>query len=60
MRKKVYLAVLVFAVLVLVLRGIPDVAAGIAAHGITGTNYGEIVFPFLLGAVALYQYRRQE
>lgn len=60
MRKKVYLGVLVFAILTLVLRGIPDVAAGIAARGITGVNYGPVVFPLLLAALALYQYRRQK
>lgn len=59
MKKKLCLAVLVLAVLAL-LRGIPYVAAGIAARGAFGVNYGAVVFPVLLGAAAWYLYRKQE
>ena len=60
MHKKLCLAVLVFAVMALFLRGIPYVVAGIAARGVLGVNYGSVVFPVLLGAGALYLYRKQE
>lgn len=60
MKKKLCLALLVFAVMTLFLRGIPYVAAGIAARGVWGGNYGSVVFPILLGALALYLYRKQE
>ena len=60
MKKKLCLALLVFAVMTLFLRGTPYVAAGIAARGVWGVNYGSVVFPILLGALALYLYRKQE
>lgn len=60
MKKKLCLAVLVFAVMALFFKGIPSVAAAVAAHGILGANYGAVGFPILLGAAALYLYRRQE
>lgn len=60
MHKKLCLAVLVFAVMALFLQGIPYMAAGIAARGVLGVNYGSVVFPVLLGAGALYLYRKQE
>lgn len=60
MKKNLCLAVLVFAVMALFLRGIPYVAAGIAARGVWRVNYGSVVFPVLLGVVAFYLYRKQE
>ena len=60
MKKRLCLVVLVFAVMTLFLRGIPYVAAGIAARGVWEVNYGSVVFPILLGAVALHLYRKQE
>ena len=60
MKKKLCLALLVFAVMTLFLRGIPYVAAGIAARGVWGVNYGSGVFPSMLGALALQLYRQQE
>ncbi len=60
MKKKVYLAIAAFALLTLLLKGIPHVAAGISQRGIWNVNYGMVVFPLLVGAAALYLYYRQK
>lgn len=60
MKRNIWLVLAVLALAVLLLKGIPLVAAGIAAHGVAGANYGGVVFPVLLGAAALYLYRKQK
>ena len=57
-------ALLVISVILLLagVAGIPEVIEGIRARGMGGVNYGRVIFPFLLGGIALWQYckRRQE
>lgn len=60
MKKKVCLVVAIVMLLSLVFNGIPAVAAGVAARGVWGVNYGIVGFPLLIGLAALYFYRRQE
>ena len=56
-RKKIWLAVAVFAALAL-LTGLPEVIRGIAARGLWGVNYGRVGFPLLLLLWAGMKYRR--
>ena len=60
MKKKVCLVVAIVMLLSLLFNGIPTVAAGVAALGVWGVNYGIVGFPLLIGLAALYFYRREE
>jgi len=57
-RKQTWLVICVIAVITC-LTGISELAAGIAARGWDGVNYGRVVFPVLLGSIALWQYQRK-
>ena len=56
--KKVYLVVTVVA-LITCLTGIPYLVDGIAVRGWSGVNYGRIFFPFLIGCVSFWLFKRQ-
>ncbi len=62
MKKRVALLVIGVLLLLAGFTGIPEVIEGVRARGMGGVNYGRIIFPFLLGGLALWQYskRRQE
>ncbi len=56
MSKKLYLAALIFAVLGL-LTGTAHLAADILARGFFRVNYGQVLFPALLGVWAFAKVR---
>ena len=58
MKKKVYLILTIFALIAL-LTGIPYLAEGIRARGITGVNWGRVLFPLLIGIVGFYMYKKR-
>ena len=53
MKKKVCIVILVLAVIGL-LTGMSYLAEGIQARGIGGVNYGRVIFPLLVGVIAVY------
>ena len=58
-RKKVYLAVIVIT-LILCVEGIFSLAEGIAARGWGGVNYGQVLFPLLIGDFSFRQFKREK
>ena len=55
--KKSFVLLLIGVILLLAgFAGIPEVAEGIRGRGLGGVNYGRIIFPFMLGGIALWQY----
>ena len=57
--KKVYLAVTAIA-LILCVEGIFSLAEGIAARGWGGVNYGQVLFPLLIGGFSFWQFKREK
>ena len=57
--KKVYLAVIVIA-LILCVEGIFSLAEGIAARDWGGVNYGQVLFPLLIGGFSFWQFKREK
>lgn len=53
MKKKVCIVVLLIAIIGL-LTGISYLVHGINMRGIYGVNYGRVIFPLLVGAIAVY------
>lgn len=53
MKKKVCIVVLVLAVIGF-LTGISYLIQGISVRGIGGVNYGRVIFPLLVGIIAVY------
>ena len=53
MKKKVCTVILILAVIGL-LTGISYLVEGIGTRGIDGVNYGRVIFPFLVGVIAVY------
>lgn len=51
--KKVWIVVLVIAIIAL-LNGIAYLVEGIDSRGISGVNYGRVIFPLLIGVGAVY------
>ena len=57
--KKRFVLLLIGVILLLAgFAGIPEVIEGIRARGLGGVNYGRIIFPFMLGGIALWQYSK--
>lgn len=59
MAKKAYLLVMVLMLLAL-LSGAANLIDGIRARGMMKVNYGQVVFPLLIGGYALWRYRKAE
>lgn len=57
--KKVYLAVIVIA-LILCAEEIFSLAEGIAARDWGGVNYGQVLFPLLIGGFFFRQFKREK
>lgn len=57
--KKVYLAVIAIA-LILCAEGIFSLAEDIAARGWGGVNYGQVLFPLLIGGFSFWQFKREK
>ncbi len=53
MKKKVCIVVLVLAIIG-ILTSISYLVQGISARGIGGVNYGRVIFPLLVGGIAVY------
>lgn len=51
--KKVWIVVSVIAIIAL-LNGIVYLAEGIDLRGVSGVNYGRVIFPLLIGIEAVY------
>lgn len=58
MKKKVYLVIAIFAFITL-LTQIPYFIGGISERGLTGVNYGRVVFPLLISVVTFLMYRKK-
>ena len=57
--KKTYLVIAVVA-LITCIAGVFPLAAGIAERGWGGVNYGRVIFPLLIGVVALCLYSKKK
>ena len=57
--KKVYLAVIVIA-LILCAEGVVSLGGGIGARGWGGVNYGQVLFPLLIGDFSFRQFKREK
>lgn len=55
--KKFWLAVSMIA-LVVALIGVPYLVEGIAERGAGGVNYGRVIFPLLVSAIAFWRFRK--
>jgi len=53
MKKKVFIVILILAIIGL-LTGISYLVEGISTRGIDGVNYGRVIFPLLVGVIAVY------
>ena len=58
MKKKVCIVILILAVIGL-LTGISYLVEGIIIRGIDGVNYGRVIFPFLVGVIAVYFLKKE-
>ena len=57
--KKSFVLLLIGVILLLAgVTGISEVVEGIRGRGLGGVNYGRIIFPFMLGGIALWQYSK--
>lgn len=56
--KKVYLVIAVIA-FITCLTGIPYLGEGIAARGLSGVNYGRIIFPLLICGISFWLFKRK-
>lgn len=54
--KKVYLVLSAIA-LITCLTGIPYLAEGIAKRGLSGVNYGRIIFPLMISVYSFWRYK---
>ena len=59
MKKKVCIVILFLAIIGL-LNGISYLVEGISTRGIDGVNYGSVIFPLLVGAIAVYFLKRKK
>lgn len=59
MKKKVCIVILILAIFGL-LNGISYLVEGISTRGIDGVNYGSVIFPLLVGAIAVYFLKRKK
>ena len=53
MKKKVFIVILILAIIGL-LTGISYLVEGISTRGIDDVNYGRVIFPLLVGVIAVY------
>ena len=58
MKKKVFIVILILAIIGL-LAGISYLVEGISTRGIDGVNYGRVIFPLLVGVIAVYFLKRE-
>ena len=58
MKKIVCIVILILAITGL-LNGISYLISGISARGIGGVNYGRVIFPLLVGAIAVYFLKKE-
>lgn len=58
MKNKVCLVIAIFALITL-LTQIPYLIGGISERGLTGVNYGRVIFPLLISVVAFLMYRKK-
>lgn len=58
MKKKVFIVILILAIIGL-LTGISYLVEGISTRGIDGVNYGRVIFPLLIGVIAVYFLKRE-
>ena len=59
MKKKVFIVILILAIIGL-LAGISYLVEGISTRGIDGVNYGRVIFPLLIGVIAVYFLKREK
>lgn len=59
MKKIVCIVILILAITGL-LNGISYLISGISARGIGGVNYGRVIFPLLVGAIAVYFLKKEK
>lgn len=59
MKKKICMVILILAIIGL-LTGISYWAEGISIRGIDGVNYGRVIFPLLVGVIAVYFLKREK
>jgi hypothetical protein len=59
MKKKVFIVILILAIIGL-LTGISYLVEGISTRGIDGVNYGRVIFPLLIGVIAVYFLKREK
>lgn len=57
--KRVYFVISVIA-FIACLMGIPYLVNGISARGMSGINYGRIIFPLLISGVFFILYKRKK
>ena len=56
--KKAYLVIAVIG-LIACLTGLPYMVEGIAQRGVTGVNYGRVLFPLLIAGLSFHKFRIQ-
>ena len=52
-KRKVCIVILILAIIALLI-GISYLVQGIYARGLGGVNYGSVIFPLLVGVIAVY------
>ena len=57
-KRKVCIVILILAIIGL-LTGISYLVEGISTRGIDGVNYGRVIFPLLVGVIAVYFLERE-
>jgi len=57
--KKVYFVIAVIA-FITCLTGIPYLVEGIAVRGLSGVNYGRIIFPLLISSISFWLSKRKK
>lgn len=58
-KKKVFIVILILAIIGL-LTGISYLVEGISTRGIDDVNYGRVIFPLLVGVIAVYFLKREK
>lgn len=58
-KKKVFIVILILAIIGL-LTGVSYLVEGISTRGIDGVNYGRVIFPLLVGVIAVYFLKREK
>lgn len=58
-KRKVCIVILILAIIALLI-GISYLVQGIYARGFGGVNYGSVIFPLLVGVIAVYFMKKTE